>query len=277
MISPKVTLIIATYNAVDWLKKVLLGYKVQTYSNFEIIIADDGSDVNTKNLIDGFKKNYPVNITHLWHEDLGYRRQTILNEAIVMAKNEYIVFTDGDCIPKNNFIELHAKYASKGRFISGGYCKLDMPLSNFISKDSILNGECFDVKWLNKHGNIGSSQFRKLATGPRMSSFLDLITTSRASFNNCNSSAWKSDLLAINGYDERMLYGGPDRELGSRLENYKVSGKQVRHTVLCLHLDHPRGYKTKESLDRNLAIRASTKKENKVWTDYGIVKDETNN
>ena len=110
-----------------------------------------------------------------------------------------------------------------------------------------------------------------------MSSFLDLITTSRASFNNCNSSAWKSDLLAINGYDERMLYGGPDRELGSRLENYKVSGKQVRHTVLCLHLDHPRGYKTKESLDRNLAIRASTKKENKVWTDYGIVKDETNN
>ena len=135
----------------------------------------------------------------------------------------------------------------------------------------------FDVKWLNKHGNIGSSQFRKLATGPRMSSFLDLITTSRASFNNCNSSAWKSDLLAINGYDERMLYGGPDRELGSRLENYKVSGKQVRHTVLCLHLDHPRGYKTKESLDRNLAIRASTKKENKVWTDYGIVKDETNN
>ena len=111
MITPKVTLIIATYNAVDWLKKVLLGYKVQTYSDFEIIIADDGSDVNTKILIDGFKKNYPVNITHLWHEDLGYRRQTILNEAIVMAKNEYIVFTDGDCIPKNNFIELHAKYA----------------------------------------------------------------------------------------------------------------------------------------------------------------------
>ena len=146
-----------------------------------------------------------------------------------------------------------------------------------LSIDSISNGECFDVKWLNKHGNIGSSQFRKLATGPRMSSFLDLITTSRASFNNCNSSAWKLDLLAINGYDERMLYGGPDRELGSRLENYKVSGKQVRHTVLCLHLDHPRGYKTKESLDRNLAIRASTKKENKVWTDYGIVKDETNN
>ena len=213
----------------------------------------------------------------MWHEDLGYRRQIILNEAIVKAKNEYIVFTDGDCIPKNNFIELHAKYAEKGRFISGGYCKLDMPLSNLISIDSISNGECFDVKWLNKHGNIGSSQFRKLATGPRMSSFLDLITTSRASFTNCNSSAWKSDLLAINGYDERMLYGGPDRELGSRLENYKVYGKQVRHTVLCLHLDHPRGYKTKESLDRNLAIRASTKKENKVWTDYGIVKDETNN
>lgn len=267
---PKISLIIATYNAVEWLEKVLFGYSVQTYKDFEIIIADDGSTKETKDLIEKFKQNYPVNITHLWHEDLGYRRQTILNEAIVLAKNEYIVFTDGDCIPNMDFIERHAKFAEKGKFLSGGYCKLDMDLSTLIVKKDIVSGDCFDVNWLKSHGKLGSSQKRKLGSGELVSKLLDTFTPSNASFNNCNSSAWREDLIAINGYDERMRYGGPDRELGERLENFGVKGKQIRHRALCLHLDHARGYKTKESLDRNLAIRATTKKEKLVWTDFGI-------
>lgn len=271
-ILPKITLIIATYNAVDWLEKVLYGYSVQNYKDFEIIIADDGSTAETRKLIESFQKDYPVEITHLWHEDLGYRRQTILNKAIVAAKNEYILFTDGDCIPKKDFVLRHARYAKKGKFLSGGYCKLNMELSNFIQKEDILSGNCFDVHWLKKNGKLGSSQQRKLGSGEFVSRLLDTFTPSNASFNNCNSSAWKSDLLAINGYDERMRYGGPDRELGERLENYGVSGEQIRHRALCLHLDHPRGYKTKESLENNLAIRKETKRKKIVKTPYGIEK-----
>lgn len=269
---PKITLIIATYNAVEWLEKVLHGYSVQNYKDFEIIIADDGSTGETKDLIDRFKENYPVTITHLWHEDKGYRRQTILNKAIVLANNEYIVFTDGDCIPKNDFLERHAIYAEKGKFLSGGYCKLDMELSKFIQKEDIVSGNCFDVSWLKKNGNLGSSQQRKLGSGELVSKLLDTFTPSNASFNNCNSSAWKEDLLAINGYDERMRYGGPDRELGERLENYDIYGKQIRHRALCLHLDHPRGYKTKESLEKNLAIRKETKRKGIIKTPFGIEK-----
>ena len=49
---PKITVIIATYNKTDWLEKVLYGYSVQTYKDFDIIIADDGSMSETKMLID---------------------------------------------------------------------------------------------------------------------------------------------------------------------------------------------------------------------------------
>ncbi len=269
---PKITLIIATYNAVDWLEKVLYGYSVQNYKDFEIIIADDGSTEETKKLIEKFKEDYPVNIIHLWHADEGYRRQTILNKAIVEANHEYIVFTDGDCIPKNDFLERHAMYAEKGKFLSGGYCKLDMELSKLIKKEDIISGNCFDVAWLKKNGNLGSSQQRKLGSGELVSMLLDTFTPSNASFNNCNSSAWKEDLIAINGYDERMRYGGPDRELGERLENYGINGKQIRHRALCLHLDHARGYKTKESLDANLAIRKETKTKKIIKTPFGIEK-----
>ena len=45
---PELSIIISTYNAVDWLKKTLWGYAFQTFKDFEIIIADDGSDAQTK-------------------------------------------------------------------------------------------------------------------------------------------------------------------------------------------------------------------------------------
>lgn len=272
MTLPKITVIIATYNKIDWLEKVLYGYSVQTYKDFDIIIADDGSSPETKNLIDRFKVNYPVEITHAWHEDIGYRRQKILNEAIVMAKNEYILFTDGDCIPREDFVETHAVQAEKGCFLSGGYCKLNMHLSETISEKDITTHDCFDVKWLKAQGELGNKNTLKLSVKDGLANFLDVVTPTGATFNNCNSSAWKDDLIAINGYDERMQYGGPDRELGERLVNLGIKTKQIRYKAICLHLDHARGYKTQESLDRNLAIRAKVKKESLKWTKFGIKK-----
>lgn len=270
----KISVIVSTYNAEEWLEKVLIGYSVQTYKDFELIIADDGSKPSTKALIDKYKSNFPVPVMHLWHEDLGYRRQEILNVAIVKANHDYILMTDGDCIPRKDFVEVHAKLAEKGRFLSGGYCKLSMKVSQQISNDDIINGNCFDVNWLKSKDKLGFSQTLKLSANKFMASILDKITPTKPSFNNCNSSGFKRDMIDINGYDERMKYGGPDREFGERLENFGVMGKQVRHKAIVLHLDHARGYKTPESLDANLAIRKEVRDKKIVWTPFGIKKVE---
>lgn len=267
-----ISVVVSTYNSEEWLRKVLEGYKYQTYNNYEVIVADDGSRATTKDLIDSFRDNYPVNLRHIWHEDEGYRRQRILNIAITEADKPYILFTDGDCIPRKDFIEVHAKFAEEGYFLSGGYCKLPMKTSEVIAEDDIRTERCFDVKWLKQQDKLKGTQALKLNSGPALASILDLVTPTNASFNNCNSSAWKEDLIAINGYDERMQYGGPDRELGERLENYGIKAKQIRHKAIVLHLDHARGYKTKESLDRNLAIRKEVKTNQKKWTEHGIKK-----
>lgn len=268
----KITVIISTYNAEEWLEKVLIGYSVQTYKDFDIIIADDGSRPSTKDLIDSYAKDYPVPIRHLWHEDLGYRRQEILNVAIVEANHDYILMTDGDCIPRQDFVEVHAKLAEKGKFLSGGYCKLPMTTSKAISKDDIVSGRCFNVSWLKSIDKLGFSNTLKLGANSLIGKFLDIISPTNPSFNNCNSSGFKADMIAINGYDERMKYGGPDREFGERLENYGVKGKQIRHKAIVLHLDHARGYKTPESLAANLAIRKEVRDKKIVWTNFGIKK-----
>lgn len=268
----KITVIVSTYNSEEWLEKVLRGYARQTHRPFEVIVADDGSRPTTAALVERMAADFPVPLRHVWHADDGYRRQEILNKAIPLADSDYILFTDGDCIPRRDFVETHARLAEPGRFLSGGYCKLGMDLSKAISPDDIDSGRCFELAWLRAHEPMNLSNRLKLGASPAAARMLDAITPAGATFNNCNSSAWKADLLAINGYDERMKYGGPDRELGERLENHGVRGKQIRHKAVCVHLDHARGYKTKDSVDANLAIRAQTRSEKIVRTPYGIDK-----
>ena len=267
-----ISVIVSTYNSEAWLEKVLQGYALQTHANFEVIVADDGSRSTTQALVERYAQDYPAPLRHIWHEDDGYRRQEILNKAIPIAAHAYILFTDGDCIPRKDFVATHALLAEKGRFLSGGYCKLGMALSEAISAADISSGRCFDLAWLKQSEAMKLSNRLKLGSGPTRARLLDAVTTAKPTFNNCNSSAWKEDLLAINGYDERMKYGGPDRELGERLENYGVMGKQIRHRAVCVHLDHARGYKTEESVRANLAIRARTVAEKIVWTPHGIIK-----
>ena len=269
----KISIVISTYNSEDWLEKVLWGYSLQTYKNFEIVIADDGSTNATKKLIASFREKYPYQINHIWHEDKGYRRQELLNKSILKCKGDYLIMTDGDCIPRKDFVEVHAKLAEKGRFLSGGYCKLSEKTSTIISKDDILTERCFNSKWLKSiDEKLGFSQILKLKSSGRVSVLLDAVTPTTATFNNMNSSAWKEDYIAINGYDERMKYGGSDRELGERFENYGIKGKQIRHHAICLHLDHPRGYANKESWTLNNNIRSKTRNDKIIRSPFGIEK-----
>ena len=113
--------------------------------------------------------------------------------------------------------------------------------------------------------------FKLTATG-FLSWVLNTFTPTNASWNGHNASGWKKDIVSVNGLDERMQYGGQDRELGERLFNYGIKSKQLRYSAICVHLDHPRGYKTKASIDRNLEIRRIVKSEKRVWTASGIVK-----
>lgn len=267
-----ISVIISTYNSTEWLKKVIWGYNTQTYRNFEMVIADDGSRKDTFDLIEELKKEVFYPIIHVWHEDNGFQKSQILNKAIVACTTDYIMMSDGDCIPRPDFVEQHIKFREEGYFLSGGYHKLPLQLSKDISKSDIYADLCFDVSWLRKHGMKSSFKNNKITATGLKSSILNFLTPTTPSWNGHNASGWKKDILAINGFDERMQYGGQDRELGERLVNYGIKPKQIRYSTVCLHLDHPRGYATEESINKNRNIRKETKVEKKKWTDFGIRK-----
>ncbi len=268
----KLSIIFTTYNSPEWLEKVLWGYYCQDYKDFEVIIADDGSTSQTADVIKRMKQKSNFEIKHIWQEDKGFRKCEILNKAIIATESEYIIFSDGDCIPRKDFIKVHFKKREKGYFLSGGYFKLPMSISKTINQDDITTGRCFDIKWLKENGLQKSIKNSKLILDKGGAQFMNRITPTNASWNGHNSSGWKKDILAVNGFDERMRYGSEDREFGERLMNSGIKSKQIRYSAICIHLDHSRGYMNQEDFDNNAVIRKETKVKKKIWTDFGIQK-----
>ncbi|WP_353778310.1 glycosyltransferase [Winogradskyella sp. 3972H.M.0a.05] len=272
MKAPEISVVISTYNSPEWLKKVLYSYQFQTFADFEVVIADDGSNEETKQLIDKFTAQVDFPVKHVWHEDNGFQKTIILNKALVECDADYVLFTDGDCVARYDFLQTHIDHRAKGIFLSGGYFKLPMSISKLITKEDIEKRHCFDIDWLKANGFKSSFKNNKITASGTKAKLLNFFTPTRASWNGHNSSGWKADILAVNGFDERMQYGGEDRELGERLFNLGIKSKQIRYSAICVHLDHARGYVKPEMIQKNLAIRATTKKEKRVWTDYGIKK-----
>jgi len=266
------SILLSTYNAEVWLEKVLWGYTLQTFRNFEIVIADDGSRPATRDLIEAFKSKTEIPIKHVWHEDQGFQKSVILNKAILACDSDYIIMSDGDCIPRKDFVATHIKYRELGYFLSGGYHKLSMKTSKNISKEDILKEKCFSRQWLGKNGMKSSHKNFKLSNNSLLTQLLNGITSTKATWNGHNASGWKRDIIKVNGFDERMQYGGQDRELGERLMNMGIVGKQIRYFAVCLHLDHSRGYKSKESIDKNRKIRELTKRQKISKTNFGLDK-----
>lgn len=266
----KLSVIFSTYNSPAWLEKVLWGYSQQTHDDFEVIIADDGSKSETRLLIEKLRVETGLNIKHIWQEDNGFRKCRILNKAILHAQSDYLVFTDGDCVPRQDFLAVHAKEAKHGCFLAGSYIRLPMSLSHLITKEDILSGRCFDLSWLKDNGLPRSKKNLKISAGPTLSTMLHLVTTSRPNFKGGNSSAWLKDIIKINGFDERMQWGGLDREFGVRLLNAGIKARQVRYNALTLHLDHSRGYKNPELAAMNKALRKKNQKLKIATTEYGI-------
>lgn len=267
-----VSVLVSTYNKPEWLEKVLWGFNCQTYKDFELIVADDGSDNKTRDLIEGIRKKVSYEIIHVWQEDDGFQKCKILNKAIQAAHNDYLIMTDGDCIPREDFVQVHYINKTAGYFISGGYYMLPMNISKAITLKDIEKQNCFNIQWLKEKGIPKTFKNTKLTTRGFMSTLFNTFTPTNASWNGHNSSGWRKDILNVNGFDERMQYGGEDRELGERLFNFGVKSKQLRYSAVCIHLDHERSYRTPEAIARNMVIRREVRRNKSVWTYHGISK-----
>ena len=147
---PKATVIISVYNKLDFLAKVLAGFERQTERDFEIILADDGSGPAFTEALPALMNAAGIPWQHCWHEDAGFRKNKILNEAIRRAGADYLIFVDGDCIPHRAFVEEHLRHRAEGVALAGRRLNLPAGLSERLTPAAIRAGraERFHLDYL---------------------------------------------------------------------------------------------------------------------------------
>src|ERR1041384_885013 len=87
-----ISLVVSTYNRPDALGACLRSLAGQIDRNFEIVVADDGSGTETRDVIDSWVSGIGVPLRHVWQEDCGFRLAEIRNRAIAASAGGYLIF-----------------------------------------------------------------------------------------------------------------------------------------------------------------------------------------
>jgi glycosyltransferase involved in cell wall biosynthesis len=246
------SVIVSAYGNAPALDHVLRGWRVQTLAPMELIVTEDSATHAIAQVVQRHQAQAPFPIVHLTQEDNGFRKCLALNRAIAAAQGDWLVFTDGDVLPRADVLAQFARLARPGRFVSAG-SHLNLPQA--FHKESLTpalveSQQVFARGFLALAG-ITLPASRLLPAGG-LARMLDTLTPRNAFVGNL-SGAWRADVLRVAGFDEAMGYGGEDRNLGLRLNHAGVRGLRARHSLVCLHLDHPRAWAHADKAQANLA------------------------
>jgi glycosyltransferase involved in cell wall biosynthesis len=254
------SLLISTYNWSEALDLILKSALLQTRLPNEILIADDGSSDETKQLIISFQEKSPISIRHFWQEDKGFRKSKILNKAIAQTNSEYIIQVDGDCIMHKNFIEDHLNEAQKGVYLYGSRVNVlpDFVVDVFQKKK--INFNLFSKEIKNKTRSLHL---------PFLSKFYKKHQGISKKFRGCNVSYWRQDFIAINGYNEEFEgWGREDSDLVIRMGNNGVKAKRIRYAAIAFHIHHK--INSKQNFELNDKIQNETIENKTVRISRGI-------
>ena len=265
------SVIISFYNRIDYLRLVLAGFERQTSRNFEIIIADDGSKQEIINEIELISKKIPFKLTHLWQEDIGFRKNRILNKSISAAGSEYLIFIDGDCIPHSKFVDEHFVNRKNKICLTGRRVNLSKKITGVLNPSNIKEGflENHNLKLI--WDGIAGESFDVEKGFYLNSKFLrNYFNKKKRGLLGCNLSIHKEDLININGFDERYEAPsvGEDTDIQFRLEKTGTKINSLNNVAVQYHLYH----KLQERPQKNLVLFNEVKIAGQYFTPCGIKK-----
>lgn len=257
---PTCSLVTPTYNWPGALELLLLSILDQTVLPNEVIVADDGSREDTKQLIADFQKKFPVPLIHIWHEDLKNRKPRIMNQAIAASRQEYIIEIDGDIIMERHFVEDHLTFAEKGHYLYGSRATI---LEGFL-------GELFSKKIT--RFNFFSKGIKKRSRTvriPFLMKFAKSVDQRSSKLRGCNMSFWREDFIKINGFNESLVgWGIDDSEMIQRLHNIGIKGKRLKFAGIAYHIYHKE--QSKSHLEINNEIERLTTEKKLTFIEKGV-------
>ncbi|MCB9072187.1 MAG: glycosyltransferase [Bdellovibrionaceae bacterium] len=265
------SVVIAFYNNWQFLELVLASLETQTFKDFEVIIADDGSRQEVVETIHRFMKTTNLSIMHLWQPDNGWRKVELLNKSLAMASSDYIITLDQDCIVHKEFIKEHILNREEKTILSGRRAEFTPFINRRLTPKKIKNDYIQknywwmwffmfyikDNQWLKGIYLNDSWLRRRINRRPRR-----LV--------GCNMSYFKHDLIAINGYDMSFAApcGAEDADIEKRALNAGYKIKSVIHAAVQYHLFHPLRPSNQNDID---AFQENRKQDTKISSGYNLI------
>jgi glycosyltransferase involved in cell wall biosynthesis len=227
------SVILATYNDANILEWSLAAFARQSFSDFELIFADDGSSETYEAILRKWAPRFAREILHVRHDRQGFRKTRIQNRAVSAARTECLIFVDIDCLPQRNFVRNHVTFLEPGVALTGRRVH--------IQRDTLPSAEAIYQHGLNFSG--GTLLMERLRGHARVIEHgfeLPILFESR---NNgilgCNFSIMKTDFAAVNGFNEEFLgRGGEDTDIDLRLRRKGVRVRCLRNKLIEYHLTH---------------------------------------
>jgi glycosyltransferase involved in cell wall biosynthesis len=233
-----ISVIVTTYNREDALAAVLRSLARQTDRDFEVIVADDGSRPATAELVAAWKAKAGHRVEHVWHEDTGFRAGEIRNRAVLASRGDYVIYLDGDCIVRPDFVALHRKLAEEGAFVAGNRVLLSPGLTERVLRDGIEPETWSFMQFLAERFRGGVNRLSALLRLP-LGPLRRLRAKQWKGARSCNLAIWRRDLDTVDGFDADYAgWGKEDSDLIVRLLHAGVTRKDGNFATGVIHLWH---------------------------------------
>jgi glycosyltransferase involved in cell wall biosynthesis len=233
-----ISVIVSTYNREDALDAVLRALSLQTDRRFEIVVADDGSGPATARVVAARAKRSPVPVRHVWHADRGFRLAGIRNRAIVASGGDYVIFLDGDCIARPDFVAAHRRLAEPAFFVTGTRLLLSQTLTAAVLADGLEPERWAWPHWAVRRARGEVNRITPLLTLP-LGGLRRRLRLRWLGARGANMAFWRRDLERVDGFDTAFQgWGREDSDLFIRMIRSGTGRKDGRWATAVLHLWH---------------------------------------
>lgn len=261
--TPRVAVVVTTYDSPRALELVLAGLSVQTEPHFEAVVADDGSGPETADVVRRWEGRVGLSLLHVRQERRGFRAAAIRNRSILATRAPYVVFLDGDCVPDRRFVADHLSMAAPGCFVQGHRLLLGPVASSALRVEDVVAGRLPSLLGISNRQNLVRLP-HALAERLRRKDRTDLRGIRTANF-----AVHRADLLRVGGFDETYEgWGREDADLAARLLHAGVRRKEGRFAAVVRHLYHPP--RSRDSLPENDARLAECLRTRRVRAVRGL-------
>ncbi len=264
----QIAVVVTTYNNPKSLELCLRSFANQTYQNFEVHVADDGSKDETRDLLLRLKRELPFIIYHHWHPDEGYRKAKINNTVfrqINPEKSPILLCIDHDVIVHTRFVEdhysAHEREAFRPLLFMGRRVDLSPALTQQVTNQNVNRfnqGLSWPLIWSALKGETKNVLRSFRLTGPRW--LLHLLKRDRVfDLLGSNYSITTQTMFDVNGYSEDFKsYWGEDGDLFVRIRNRKIKFYGLIGYAIQWHLYHDRLEETEEYKQRYRTLLADS-------------------